>query len=444
MPAARVERDMEKKRAIVLGAGFGGSAAAARLSRLLPADEWEVVLVDRNNYLLFYPLLPEVAAGTLEPRHVVVPARSFLRKGRFVYAEVTGLDLERSRVHLSTEDEPAWSMRYDHLVLALGSVTRLPPVPGLREHGFELKTIADAASLRDHGISLLERASMAKDPELRRELLRVVVVGANFTGVELAGEYQDFLRDACRSYPELDPDDVDVVVVEARSRILPALPEKLADYARAHLERRGLRFATGRTVARVDRRGAELSDGTWLPSRTVAWCAGIAPNPLLAGCQDLPKNEQGYVETRPDLRVKGFDNVWAIGDSAFVPQPDGHGYPATAQVATRQGEHAARNIALAVRGAPLRPFAFRSRGALAALGCRTAVAEVFGLRIAGFPAWFLYRTVYLLKVPTLGRKLSIVTDWTVDLFAKQMPVQLGLHRRASETNGASRRDEARL
>ncbi len=435
---------MDRKRAVVVGAGFGGSAAASRLARLLPASEWEVVLVDRNNYLLFYPLLPEVAAGTLEPRHVVVPARSFLPKGRFVCAEVTGLDLRRRRIHLANEDEPAWSMPYDHLVLALGSVTRMPPVPGLREHGFELKTIADAASLRDHGISLLERAAITKDPELRRELLRVVVVGANFTGVELAGEYQDFLRDACRAYPELNPDDVDVVVVEARSRILPALPEGLANYALTHLERRGLRFATQRTVVRVDRRGAELSDGTWLPSRTVVWCAGIAPNPLIAECGDLPKNDLGYIETSSDLRLRGFDDVWAIGDSAFVPQADGQGYPATAQVASRQGEHVARNIARAARGQALTAFSFRSRGALAALGCRTAVAEVFGLRIAGFPAWFLYRTVYLLKVPTFGRKLSIVTDWTVDLFAKQMPVQLGLHRRASEQNGAPRQDEVRL
>ncbi|MEJ5171320.1 MAG: FAD-dependent oxidoreductase, partial [Fimbriimonadales bacterium] len=352
---------MDRKRAVVVGAGFGGSAAASRLARLLPASEWEVVLVDRNNYLLFYPLLPEVAAGTLEPRHVVVPARSFLPKGRFVCAEVTGLDLRRRRIHLANEDEPAWSMPYDHLVLALGSVTRMPPVPGLREHGFELKTIADAASLRDHGISLLERAAITKDPELRRELLRVVVVGANFTGVELAGEYQDFLRDACRAYPELNPDDVDVVVVEARSRILPALPEGLANYALTHLERRGLRFATQRTVVRVDRRGAELSDGTWLPSRTVVWCAGIAPNPLIAECGDLPKNDLGYIETSSDLRLRGFDDVWAIGDSAFVPQADGQGYPATAQVASRQGEHVARNIARAARGQALTAFSFRSR-----------------------------------------------------------------------------------
>ncbi|MCX7799458.1 MAG: NAD(P)/FAD-dependent oxidoreductase [Fimbriimonadales bacterium] len=434
-----------RKRAVVVGAGFGGSAAAARLARLLPPGEWEVVLVDRNNYLLFYPLLPEVAAGTLEPRHVVVPARSFLPKGRgrFVCAEVTGLDLQRRRVHLATEDEPAWSMPYDHLVLALGSVTRLPAVPGLREHGFELKTLADAARLRDHGIGLLERASLTRDPELRRELLRVVVVGANFTGVELAGEYQDFLRDACRAYPELRPDEVDVVVVEARSRILPALPASLADYAREHLERRGLRFATERTVARVARNGAELSDGAWLPSRTVVWCAGIAPNPLVAATEGLPTNDLGYIRTEPTLRVEGFENVWAIGDSAFVPTASGEGHPATAQVASRQGDWAARNVARAAAGKEPKPFAFRSRGALAALGCRTAVAEVFGLKIAGFPAWFLYRTVYLLKVPTFGRKLSIVTDWTVDLAARQMPVQLGLHRRAAETQGSERPSEVR-
>jgi NADH dehydrogenase len=420
---------MGKRLVIVVGGGFAGAFAAKGLRKRLPREEWDVVLLDRNNFLLFYPLLPEVAAGTLEPRHVAVPLRSFLPEGRFIMGQVRRLDLAAGEVEFQVGEYPSQRMPYDHLVLAVGSVTRVPDIPGVREHGYELKGIEDAIALRDRGIQLLEYADAIDDPEERRKLLTFVVVGANYTGVELAGEYQDFLTQASKAYGRVRREDIRVVLVEYGPRILPGLTEDLSRFAHAHLERRGVRVLTGRTVQEATAEGVRLTDGEWLPAATLIWCAGIAPNPLITGTEGLPLTDRGYVLAGSDLRVQDYENVWAIGDIAAVPGPDGKPYAPTAQVATRQADVLAENVARAVRGQPGKPFTFKDSGSIAALGCRTAVAKVFGLRLAGFPAWFLYRTVYLLKMPTWGRRIRVVLDWTADLFAKQEPVQMGLRRR---------------
>lgn len=420
---------MGKRRVIVVGGGFAGAFAAKGLRKRLPKEEWEVVLLDRNNFLLFYPLLPEVAAGTLEPRHVAVPLRSFLPTGGFRMGQVRRLDLAAREVEFQVGEYPSQRIPYDHLVLAVGSVPRVPDIPGVREHAYELKGIEDAIALRDRGIQLLENADAIDDPEERRKLLTFVVVGANYTGVELAGEYQDFLTQASKAYGRVRREDIRVVLVEYGPRILPGLTEDLSGFAHTHLERRGVRVVTGLTVQEASAEGVRLTDGEWLPAATLVWCAGIAPNPLITGTEGLPLTDRGYVPAGSDLKVQGLENVWAIGDIAAVTDPDGKPYAPTAQVATRQAEVLAENVARAVRGQAGKPFTFKDTGSIAALGCRTAVAKVFGLRLAGFPAWFLYRTVYLLKMPTWGRRIRVVLDWTADLFAKQEPVQMGLRRR---------------
>lgn len=417
----------ERRRVVIIGGGFGGAYAAQHLSRALPRPDWEVTLLDRNNFLLFYPLLVEAGVGNLEPRHVVVPIRKFMPRGDFRMAEVTEIDLDSQAVYYRVPTRDAVErLRFDHLILAPGSATKFPPVPGLREHGFELKSLSDSISLRDRGIRHLEIASSIADPAERAAYLRVVVVGSNFSGIEFAGEYQDFLVDLARSYPNLRRDEIRVTVVEYANRVLPALDEDLAAYARKQLERRGLEIRTNTTLTRVAAESCTLTTGETLPTRTVVWCAGIAPSPLLERVRGLPRNRFGYIECEPTLRVAGRENVWAVGDSATVLGPDGKPYAATAQNASRQGTVAAENVVATIRGRPTRAFAFNPVGSLAALGCRTAVAKVFGFKLSGFLAWFLYRTVYLMKMPSWGRRVRIVLDWTVELFFRRDIAQIGL------------------
>jgi NADH dehydrogenase len=415
-------------RIVILGGGFGGATLAQRLGRRARRLGLEVTLVDRHNYFVFTPLLVEAGTGALEPRHAVVPLRDFVRGAAVRTAEVVGLDAAARRVTIrgtgKDEDE---SLAYDHLVVALGSVTKLPPVPGLVEHGFEMKSLTDAVTLRDRAIGLLEQADATADPEARRALLHFVVVGGNFSGVEVAGELLVFVREAARAYPNVRPRECNVTLVEIAERILPALDADLADYALRTLRGRGMRVLLASSVRAVRRDRVDLLDGSSLPTRTVIWCAGIAPNPVIAAL-GLPTDERGWIRCEPDLRVCGLDGVWALGDAALVPRPGPVPYAATAQLAVRQAALLAENLLHALRGEPLAAREFRSVGALAALGCRTAVAKVLGVKLAGFPAWFLWRTVYLAKMPGWARRVRVALDWAMDLVFPRTVVQLGIHR----------------
>lgn len=433
-----------RPRIVIVGGGFGGAYCAQELEKRLRPGEADVVLIDRNNYFIFYPLLVEAGTGSLEPRHAVVSIRAFVDRTEFLMGEVETVDFDRRQIRAVLPDgESTVDLAYDHLVLAPGSVTRLPPVPGLREHGFQIKSLDDAVTLRDRAIRLLEQADCARDDATRRRLLHFVIVGANYTGIEVAGELGIFLHRAAKHYQNVDPDHIRVTVLELSDRILPALDEELSDYARGRLERRGMDIRLGTSVERVAEGFAELSDGQRMDTETVIWCAGIAPNPLLEKL-DLPTDGNGYVVCDRDLRVQGMDDVWAIGDSAVNPDGEGRPYPATAQHATRQGTHAARNILRLLRGQDSRPCDIVNRGAIAALGCRTGVAKVFGVKLSGFPAWFLFRTVYLLKMPGLARKARVALDWTIDLVFSKDAVQLGLtrSRRGVETPEQRRRSVA--
>ena len=419
-----------KGRVVVIGGGFAGAYCVQALERLRRQDPADTVLVDRHNYFVFHPLLVEAGTGSLEPRHAVVPIRSFLRSSSFLMGEVTAVDLDRREVVVRgavTGEERR--LPYDHLVVAPGSVTRLPPVPGLERHGFLLKSMTDAVGLRDRMIAMLEAASATEDPQRRRALLHLAVVGANFTGAEVAGEFHMFLRLAARRYPNLSPDDCSVTLIEREPRILPALDEDLATYAQRHLERRGISVRLGNSVTEVRDAEIVLQDGEVLPCRTLIWCAGIAPSPLIARL-GLPTDERGYIECERDLRVRGFDHVWSIGDAAVNRGPDGQPYPATAQHAVREGRHVARNIVRVLAGEQPTPFEYEPIGSLVALGCRSGVAKIFGIKLAGFPAWWMFRTVYLAKMPGLGRKARVALDWTFDLFSSPDVVQLGVHQRA--------------
>jgi NADH dehydrogenase len=323
----------------------------------------------------------------------------------------------------------------------MGSVTRMPDVPGLAEHGHEIKSLTDAVALRDRAIEMLEAANLEPDPARRRSMLHFVIVGGNYTGVEVAGEFQAFFSEARRQYPALRRDDYRITLVELRDRILPALGDDLANYAAEKMDERGIDIRTGESVECIEAASATLSGGDVLLTRTVIWCAGVAPPPLVARMR-LPVDDRGYIECERDLRVRGFDNVWAIGDCAVNRDADGHPYPATAQHAVKQAKHAAKNIQRVLSGEPTEPCDIRTTGSLAALGCRTAVADVLGVKVAGFAAWWLWRTVYLLKMPGWGRRLRIAADWTLDLLSRRELVQLGVHRPAARhADDEKRRNE---
>ncbi|MGV3619068.1 MAG: NAD(P)/FAD-dependent oxidoreductase [Fimbriimonas sp.] len=424
-----------KRRVVIIGGGFGGAYAAQELSRRVDASEVEVTLLDRNNYMLFYPLLVEAGVGVVEPRHVVVPLRKFLPRGDFRMAEVQSIDLARKQVefHVIGCDENE-RLHFDHLVFALGSVTKIPAtIPGLREYGYELKSLGDAIELRDRAIRMLELANTMEDPRERRDLLRVIVVGANFTGIELAGEYHAFLTELVHDYPNVQADDIEVMVLEYAERILPAVDAKLAQWCHDTLTKRGLDIRTKTSLTEVGERHCVLTTGERVPTQTVVWAAGIAPHPMVAKIEGLPLNAKGYIDCEPDLRVKGFDDVWAIGDSATVFDASGKPYAATAQNASRQGPLVAQNIWNAMNGRPLKPFEFKGLGSFAAIGRRQAAAEVMGRNVPGFLGWLLYRGAYLMKMPTFAMKARLLMDWVLEFFLHSTPVQLGVHRPARES-----------
>lgn len=389
----------------------------------------EVVLIDPRNYFIFYPFLIEAGTGALEPRHAVVSIREFLRRTTFVMGEVVGVNFDDSTISLtipSPSSPTHAAIRFDQLVLAPGSDTLRPPVPGLREHAFEIKGLPDAVAMRDRAIRLLEIANSLSDPKARRSLLRWVIVGGSFTGAELAGEFHEFMRRVVRRYPNLSPDECRITLVEKEDRILRALHPRLSRYAEERMRKRGIDVLLKQSVREVGPDHVELSDGIRIDTSTTVWCAGIAPAPLVAALK-LPIDERGYILCERDCRVRGRQNVWAIGDSAVNIDVQGKPYPATAQHAVREGAHVADNLVLILKGEAPRPFDYRTQGTLAALGCRTGVAEVFGLRLSGFAAWWLWRTLYLFKMPGLSRKVRIAIDWTLDLLFRSDDVQLGVH-----------------
>jgi NADH:quinone reductase (non-electrogenic) len=432
---------------VILGGGFGGLYAARKLERTLPPHAANVTIVTDVNFMLYTPLLPGAAAGTLEPRHVVVPLREHLDRTDLLLAHVTGADPAGKRVFVTTAEGERRELVYDQLIVALGSISRTMPVPGLREYGVGLKTLSDAIALRNQIVNTLERAESVEDESARRALLSYVFVGAGYAGLEGLAELQDFAVDVVDRYPRSRIDGLRFVLVEARDRVMPEISADLAEFATAELRRRGIEVRTGTTVERISADSVELSDGEVVPCRTVAWTAGVRAHPVVEKL-GLPLDRSGRIIVDRFCQVDGRTNVWAIGDAAAVPDParPGQPTPPTCQHALRQGRTVAGNVAAALGAGKPKPFTYKTLGVFVDMGHQKAVAETIGIKWRGFPAWFIARTYHLAMMPGTKRKLRLMIDWTVDLVFGRDTSELGQlgHPPVLEmtTAGGERADDA--
>lgn len=399
---------------VIAGGGFGGAMAARELERLMPRQSARLTLVNDVNFLLYTPFLPEAAAGTLEPRHVVTPLREILKRTYLRLGAIDSHDPAARTVQLRTHEGETEELQYDQLLLALGSVSRVLPVPGLAEHAIGFKSLADAIWLRNHVVETLEAANASEDPARRDELLTYVFVGGGYAGLEALAELQDFAADAMECYPRARLHGMRWVLVEATDRVLPEIDAQLADYALRELRGRGIDIRLGTTLDAVSADSAQLSTGEALPTRTVVWTAGVTAHPSLRHL-NVPLDERGRVPVDEQLRVRGMDSVWAIGDCAAAPDPRGGICPPTAQHAVRQGPIAARNIAAELGVGTPRRFEYRGSAAFVNLGRYKAVGRIGSRTFRGFPAWWLARTYHMSQIPGTARKARAVLDWTASL-----------------------------
>jgi len=409
---------------VIAGGGFGGAAAARELEHAMPKQSARLVLVNETNFALYTPFLPEAAAGTLEPRHVVTPLRDILKRTYLRLGSIVGHDPEAKTVELRAKYGQTETLPYDQLLLAVGSVSRTLPIPGLTDHAVGFKSLADAIYLRNHLVEALEEANATEDVARRDELLTFVFVGGGYAGLEALAELQDFAADAMDSYPRARLHGMRWVLVEAADRVLPEIDAELADYALRELRGRGIDIRLGTTLEEVTANSARLSTGEVLPTKTVVWTAGVAPQPVLRDL-NLPLDERGRVPVDEYLRVQGLDSVWAIGDCAAAPDPRGGLCPPTAQHAVRQGPVAAKNIAAELGIGSARPFEYRSEASFANLGRYKAVGRIGDRTFRGFPAWWLARSYHMSQIPGTSRKVRAVLDWTASLPFKRDIAEVG-------------------
>ena len=415
---------MAKLRIVILGGGFAGVAVARRLERRLRPDEADVTIVSRENFTLFTPMLPEVSSGGIETRHVVTPVRAQLRRTRFVLGEIERIDLDLREVdarHPITGDVA--TLLYDRIVLALGSVTSTFGIPGVEEFTLPLKTIEDAETLRNRIIAALEQAVVTEAGPERDRLLTFAVVGGGYTGCEAAGELVDLFHSIVPFYRPLRLADVRMVLIEAGKALLADLPPQMGKYTTRNLARRKVELVIGDGVTRIDARGIALQSGAMIPCATIVWSAGVRPSPVLKDLPGLEHARNGGLVVHADMSAVGRPEVWAIGDCAWIPAKPGAElsdktawYPATAQHAIREGPSLADNLVASLRGQPTKPFHYRSLGTMASLGGRRGVAALpGGFVLSGFPAWILWRTYYLARLPGIDRRLRVTIDWTLGL-----------------------------
>ncbi|HKZ81560.1 MAG TPA: FAD-dependent oxidoreductase [Pyrinomonadaceae bacterium] len=419
--------DPQRKRIVILGGGFGGVYTALYLEKALTRrDDFEIVLINKENYFVFQPMLAEIVSGNIGLLDTVSPIRRLLPRTDLHVREVESINLEQQTITTTPglRLQPS-IISYDHLVLALGNVTDFRGLRGLPEHAIPFKNLGDALFIRNHTIHALEEAAIEHDDAaLRQKLLTFVVAGGGFSGVEVVAELNDFVRDVIRNYRQLDPKEVRVVLLHSAARILPELDEKLALYAQNILKKRGVEILLNTKLQAATGEDAILSDGSRIPTKTLISTVPSSPNPLIDAL-DLPK-ERGRLKVDAGLCVEGTENIWALGDCALVPLAGGGSSPPTAQFAIRQARTAAHNIVTAMRGGEKRTFQFKELGKLGALGHRSAVAQMFGVNVSGFLAWFLWRTIYLMKLPGWGRRMKVAASWTFDLFLPPDLVQLKL------------------
>jgi len=407
---------MSKTRILILGGGFGGLYAALEFEKHRDPDV-EVTLVTKENFFLFTPMLHEVAASDLDLTNIVSPLRKLLRHVRTFVGDVQSVDLTAKRVtvvHGYTLH--AHALDYDHLVLGLGSVTNFYGIPGLAERALAMKTLNDAITLRNRLIAHLEEADTECAKSDRVPLLTFVVAGGGFAGVETMGSINDFIHSALPYYPNLKPSMIRMVLVHPGEHVLPELGPELGRYADRILSERGIEIHAKSKVVSVTPRDVALTDGTRVESFTLVWTAGTSPNPILDKIA-LPK-ERGKIKTAANLAVEGSPGIWAVGDCAFIPDENhpGQCHPPTAQHASREGVVLARNLLATIKGRPTQDFTFKTLGLLASIGRRVGVARIFGFNFSGFTAWWMWRTIYLSKLPRLEKKITVALAWTLDLF----------------------------
>lgn len=414
------------KRILILGGGFAGAYVALELEKLLrKRRDVEVTLVSQENFVLFTPMLHEVVGGDVNITDIVQPLRKMLRRTKVLIVKVESIDLTNKRVHVRHENTDfQFEIPYDQLVLAMGAVTNFYNTPGLEEHALTMKTLGDAILLRNRAIDSMGIAENVTDDAIRRMSLTVVFTGGGFAGVESAGAINDLMKEVIRYYPTLTKDMIRVVIVHSGEIILPELSATLGKFAERKLRKRGVEILLKTRVTGYDGQEVSLSNGTKIRSRTLVWTAGITPSAVLSR---LPcKLERGRVVADDCMQVPQFPGVWALGDCALIPDPyhPGAYYPPTAQHATRQAAVLAKNIVASLAGQPPRPFRFKILGLLATIGRRTGVAEILGLRFSGIIAWWMWRAIYLSKLPGLQKKTRVAIDWFFDLFFSKDIVQL--------------------
>ena len=420
-------------RILIVGGGYVGMYTAHRILKKLGKDEALVTVVDPRSYMTYQPFLPEAAAGSLSPRHVVVPLRSVLKRAEVLTARVTDIDHERKVASIEPIAGEPYEIEFDQVVIAVGSIARTLPIPGLAENGIGFKQIEEAIALRNHVLGQMDIAATTKDEKIRRRALTFVFVGGGFAGIEAIAELEDMARDACKIYPNISPEDMRWVMVEGSGRILPEVRPALGEYTVQELEKRGIQVKLNTFLESCVNRRVQLSDGTKMVASTIVWTAGVKPNPVVQRF-GVPLGERGHVVANPTLQVEGFTNVWAAGDGAQVPDlaNPGKWCSPSAQHAVRQAKQLADNVVAAVRGFEPREYKHKHVGSVASLGLHKGVADVYNVRLRGWPAWFMHRTYHMSRVPTTNRKIRVIADWTLALFFRREAVGLGSLERPRE------------
>ena len=417
-------------RILVVGGGYVGLYTALGLQAKLGRNEASVTVVDPQPHMTYQPFLPEAAAGSIEPRHVVVPLRRVLKHCQVLTGRVTGIEHAQKLATVEGLDGHIEHLEYDVLVVALGSVSRTLPIPGLAEHGISFKTVGEAIYLRNLVLSRLDVASSTNDSEVRRRALTFVGIGGGYAGIEALSELEDMARYATRYYQNIQPSDMRWVLVEATGRVMPEVSPKMGLYTVQRLEERGIKVYLNTLVKSMEHGHVVLSDGTEFDADTIMWNAGVKANPVLANT-DLPRDERGRVRCTSAMQIEGLPDAWAAGDNAAVPDlsrtpddPQATCSP-SAQHAVRQAKHLAGNIVASLRGKKPTPYVHKYAGSVASLGLYKGVAEVYGVKLKGFPAWFMHRTYHVSRMPTFNRKARIVMDWTLAALFRREVVALG-------------------
>ncbi|MBB4893832.1 NADH dehydrogenase [Streptomyces olivoverticillatus] len=426
----------EKKRPariLIVGGGYVGMYTALRLQRKLGRGEADILVIDPEPYMTYQPFLPEAAAGSISPRHVVVPLRRTLKKCQVITGEATAIDHAKRTASVKTlataeEGTGAIEVHYDELILAPGSVSRTLPIPGLADYGIGFKSVEEAIGLRNHVLEQMDIASSTRDPEVRDAALTFVFVGGGYAGVEALGELEDMARYAARYYHNIEPGDLKFILVEATGRILPEVGEEMGRYAVRELRGRNIDVRLDTRLESCEKRVAVLSDGARFPTRTLVWTAGVKPHPILAAT-DLPLNGRGRLKCAATLQVQGVEHAWSAGDAAAVPdltaEQTGKECAPNAQHAVRQAKVLADNVVSTLRGNGLQDYQHKYVGSVASLGLHKGVAHIYGKKLKGYPAWFMHRAYHLSRLPTFNRKARVLAEWILAGLFKREIVSLG-------------------